>query len=701
MMMKNLNNKKIFVIAIIFLTLFSVKLWSAPASVLETYNKALELESNEDWYEASQFFMEVVNENSAFTDAWFRLSSCCYKLGEYDLALQYLSEAEKYEKLNSNIQNLKGMIYLALGQIDTAKEIFKQVLIKYPNDIDSHFGLAEIELYDGKFSGAELQYTEALKRQNSNRKALLSLALVCAQTGRFTQAENYLRQAMQFYSGESQLHYLAAIIYIMKGDYKKAEQHAKISVEIDGDFEKGYELISSVLYLQNRYQEVIDISDFLISRNRNNSLAWYVKGIAQIKMNLEDEALQTWSTGLKINPQDEFMRWQLELICRKNLGFNDARRKEWALYHVENASQYQTRYDKAGASYEYQRAILLDPKNQKARLEYANMLEMDGLHEMYLNQLSFIQKSSEDALDVNMKDTIEAYNSLLYDTLAKQWKIDTFYLDKIRWNIAIFYEENNNNASLYHVDSNRILAQAASDIFSGVAITSVKTQITPISGFSEAFKNARKNNFDYFIIINSVEGQDDIILNATMYSGRTGTETFKESYYSTGNNRLSLVLRRFRNSVLEKLTVKGKILARNGKLLLVDLGKVENISDGAEFKIIKKGAIKTADSGIGLFYKDSDVLGNLVISKTGEEVSEALITEHGFYDKINVGDEIVLVKLQKEDDSVIDNVPNSDEEGNTIVKNQVQEVEENKKLMDELKNNVNRPAILDLLRSIN
>ena len=418
-------------------------------------------------------------------------------------------------------------------------------------------------------------------------------------------------------------------------------------------------------------------------------------------MNLEDEALQTWSTGLKINPQDEFMRWQLELICRKNLGFNDARRKEWALYHVENASQYQTRYDKAGASYEYQRAILLDPKNQKARLEYANMLEMDGLHEMYLNQLSFIQKSSEDALDVNMKDTIEAYNSLLYDTLAKQWKIDTFYLDKIRWNIAIFYEENNNNASLYHVDSNRILAQAASDIFSGVAITSVKTQITPISGFSEAFKNARKNNFDYFIIINSVEGQDDIIFNATMYSGRTGTETFKESYYSTGNNRLSLVLRRFRNSVLEKLTVKGKILARNGKLLLVDLGKVENISDGAEFKIIKKGAIKTADSGIGLFYKDSDVLGNLVISKTGEEVSEALITEHGFYDKINVGDEIVLVKLQTEDDSVIDNVPNSDEEGNTIVKNQVQEVEENKKLMDELKNNVNRPAILDLLRSIN
>ena len=31
------------------------------------------------------------------------------------------------------------------------------MLEKYPNDIDAHFGLAEIELLEGKFSGAEKQ----------------------------------------------------------------------------------------------------------------------------------------------------------------------------------------------------------------------------------------------------------------------------------------------------------------------------------------------------------------------------------------------------------------------------------------------------------------------------------------------------------------------------------------------------------------
>ena len=156
-------------------------------NVLKLYNEAVELQNDENWYTASQYFIEVVNSNPAFSDAWFRLADCSYHLGEYDLAFQYLESAEKYEKDRSEIKNLKGMILLALGRTEDARQIFNEVLKKYPNDIDAHFGLAEIELYDGKFSGAENQYAEALKRQNSNRKALLSLALVCAETKRYAQ----------------------------------------------------------------------------------------------------------------------------------------------------------------------------------------------------------------------------------------------------------------------------------------------------------------------------------------------------------------------------------------------------------------------------------------------------------------------------------------------------------------------------------
>ena len=664
-------------------------------NTLKLYNEAVELQNDENWYTASQYFIEVVNSNPAFSDAWFRLADCSYHLGEYDLAFQYLESAEKYEKDRSEIKNLKGMILLALGRTDEARQIFNEVLKKYPNDIDAHFGLAEIELYDGKFSGAENQYTEALKRQNSNRKALLSLALVCAETKRYSQSEKYLRQAMQYYSGEPEVHYLAAIIYTMKGDYSDAEKHARIAVEIRGTYEQAYELLAQIVYLQHRYSEVIDLCDFIISRNRNSSAAWYLKGIAQSKLGNSDDAISTWDTGLTINPQDGLMRMMLELTAKNELDLDDARRKQWAAYHLNNARQYDSRYDKAGSTYEYQRALILDPSNTAARLAYADILELNGMHELYLDQLKFVQENTEKDISTELKDTIEAYDSLLNNTLAKRWKVDAFYLDKIRWNIAIFYTEN--TSTFNHADSDRLTALACGDVFSGVAITSVKTQVTPVSGYGEAFKNARANNFDYFVMVSLSEGEDDVSLSATMYSGRTGTETFNEKYYATGNNRFPTVLRRFRNSVLEKLTVRGKILNRNGKTVLIDLGRSENIVKDAEFKIIRKGAVKTADSGSGLFFRDDDVVGMLVVTEAGEEVSEASITSHGFYDRINEGDELVLVSMPAQNSEAgMDTVPNADEDGNPVVNNTVKGDE----LVAEIKKAVERPAIIDLLRKI-
>ena len=693
----NKKLKKTLIISLLIsFSSISCPIFAAEArNAIKVYQQAQELQADDNWYEASQYYIEVVNINPAFSDAWFHLSECCYHLGEFDLAKQYLENAEKYEKDNSKIQNLKGMILLALGETEDARTIFNEILKKYPTDIDAHFGLAEIELYDGKFSGAENQYTEALKRQSSNRRALLSLALVCAETQRYKQAEKYLQQAIQFYSGEAEVHYLAAIIYLMQSDYKRAEKHARIAVELKGEYEDAYGLLASILYSQKKYSQVIDLCDYLIGKNRRNSSAWYLKGVSEQNLGNVEDAIETWSTGLNIQPQDEMMRMMLELTIKDQVDLTDERRAAWANYHIENARQYDSRYDKAGSTYEYQRALMIDPSNTEARLAYANILEMNGMHELYLSQLNFIKETSEKELSTSLKDTIEAYNSLLQDTLAKKWKVDPFYLDKIRWNIAVFYTES--TSTFNHADSDRLIALACADIFSGVAITSVKTQVTPVSGYAEAFRNARANNFDYFVIVSLSEGSEDVSLTSKMYSGRTGTETSTDKFYATGNNRLSTVLIRFRNSVLEKLTVRGKILNRNGKTVLIDLGKSENIIKDAEFKIIKKGGLKTADSGTGLFYKDDDVVGSLVVSQAGEEVSEALITEHGFYDRINIDDELLLVKIpEKEVAGGMDNVPNADEEGNQVVNNEVKGQE----LVEEIKKAVERPAILEILRNI-
>ncbi len=696
---------KIFTVLFLFLVFSNVAPLYAQkkGGILDLYEKGLSFQQDENFYLASQYYLEVVSQNPAFTEAWIKLADCSYKLGEFDLALDYIEKAEDYEKNKSEILNLKGMVYIALGRIDDARAIFNNVLKVYPNDVDSHFGLAEIELYEGRFSGAENQYSEALKRQSTNRKALLSLALVCAEREKYEQSEIFLRQALSYYSGDSEVHYLAAVIYAMQGDYKTAEKHSRIAVEVNGDYDKAYELLAIILYQQKRYSEVVDISDFLIGKSRNNYKAWYLKGVALSKLGKNKDAISVWSTGLTIQPNDEIMRSAMEMEIRDYLPLDDSRRSEWALYHINNAKQYQSRYDGAGAVYEYQRALVLDPLNYEARIAYANLLELNGMYEIYLEQLKFIEEHNKDSLSkkqlTQLNDKIEAYEDLLKNTLATEWQVEPFYLDKIRWNIAIFYEED--TSSFLHADTNKLAAKAAADIFSGVAITSVKTQVTPVSGFGEAFSHARNGKFDYFVILSMSEGQNDLTLNSTIYNGRTGLEIAKNSFYGTGNNRFSLVLRRFRNSVLDKLTVRGKILKRNGKNVLVDLGKSEKVIPGAEFKIIRKNQIKTADSQSGLVYKDSDLVGSLIISQAGEEISSGVIERKGFYDHINEDDEVILVSLPSSGENgqtsvAIDNVPVADENGNTLVENNVNAGE----IVDEIRKAVERPSIIELLRNI-
>ena len=699
------NNKKIILaLGLSVFCLFNFQLFGAETkTVLENYNEGLRYQQDENFYLAQQYYLEVVGQNPAYSNAWFKLAECSYKLGEFDLALNYLSNAEKYEPSNSKYLNLKGMIYLALGRLDEGRNIFNEILKKFPNDIDAHFGLAEIELYEGRYTGAEKQYNEALKRQSDNRNALLALSLINAEKSKYPESEKYLRQALTYYSGDPEVHYLAAVVYSMKGDYKQAENHARISVEINGNLEKSYELLTTILYKQGRYSEVLDLSDFLIGRNRKNSTAWYLKGIAYTKTGKTKEAIDAWTTGLNAQPQDELMRFAMELEVRELLSLENNKRKQFAQYHVDNARQYKTRYDGSGAIYEYQRALLLDPVNYESRAAYADILKLNGMNELYLEQLKFIKdhnyQSLSQAKKTDLDDKIEAYDSLLEDTLAKRWKVDPFYLDKTRWNIAVFYEDT--TSSFIHADTNKLAARACADVFSGIAITSVKTQVNPITSVGEAFKNARSNAFDYFIIVSLSEGQNDLTLTATMYNARTGLMINSNNYYSTGNNRFSTVLRRFRKQVLEQLTVRGKIIKRNGKTVVVDLGKAENIVKGTEFKIIRRGGIQTSDNGTGVYYTENDVYGTLVITNAGEEISEGEISNQGFYDRINIGDEVVLVALPdktKKDvsENAIDNVPRADENGKAVVKSEIKAQD----FVNDIKRIVERPSVLELLRNI-
>lgn len=699
---------RVFLSVVLFT--FASLAFSESLSALKLFERGVQKQNIEDYYGASEDFQQALQANKSYGDAWFHLSQVTYAIGDYTLALSYLEEADKYAKNRTDIQNLKGMILIALGRLDDARKVFTEILKKYPNDIDSRFGLAELDLFTGSFIGAKNQYEDALKRQGNNRKALLSLALISSELGNQDTARKYIEQALRYHSGESEVHYLAAYLEAKRENFGEAEKRTRAAVQINPEYTKAYVLLCSILYAQKKYDDVIDMCDYLISKKRNTTEAWYLKGLAQNRKGDWKSCVETWNMALSINPYDEVMRSGLELIIMKKLPVEDERRVTWADFHVQKAREYTKSYFGEKARYEYQRALKINPFDDAARSEFAQLLGNTGLNENYLNQLKFIKQNQEKLSDESdetaklsseqkkVNDTIEAYESLMKYSLAAKWNVDPFYLDKTRWHIGLYYTKS--PVQLLHCDAEEIAAGMCADIFSGIASTSVALENRAVSGYGEAYRLARKNNLDYFVILNIDETEREITLGATVYSARTGTETTKFSSFRTGNDKFSSVLRAFRRDLLAMLPVRGKILQRSVNDILVDLGTVEGMKKDVVLDVIKAGKITTSDKGLGVTYEEKNHLGTIKINRSGEEISQGTLEQNGFYDRVNVGDE-VLVKFRpdektEEDAQIADNSPAAGENGKRILP----EDEKQKKLDAREMGLVKTPAIIELIRGL-
>lgn len=642
--MKKGNKIRCFYAVLVLLC--GAPLFAEKSQASDFYQRGVEAQQSGSYYDAFEQLQQSVLLNPTYGDAWFHLAECSYYLDKYNLALQYADNAAKYAKNASGIQNLRGMIYLALGNFTQARTIFQNVLASYPNNVESRFGLAELDLFSGRIGDAENLYKDALKRQGTNRKALLSLALISAEQGNTELTQSYIDQALRYHSGNAEVHFLAAYLAAQEGNLEEAEYRIRSSVQIDNNYNAAYELLADILFLRGKYTEAIDVCDFCIGRNRLDSRIWYLKGLSLYRQQKNDEAIAVWEAGLAVNPQDEIMRSALELLAATAVPLEDSRRAGWAQYHIEKAASYKKNFQGSAMRFEYQRALKLDPFNSTARSSYAGQLSRDGMNELYLDQLQFIKSGIEASggkPDVALTDTIEAYNSLLQNTLGSKWNINPFYLDKIRWHLGIYYTPS--RLQLQYAESGRIVSELLCDVFSGITGASVDVRASQVSNFADAFRSARSSNLDYFVIVNLDQTSREVVLNASMYSASSGNKIQDFSVFSTGNDRYTTALRLLRRKILENLPTRGKVIAREGSTLLLDLGKSEGIVSGAEFDVVRKGEVYTADAGSGLHYADSAKLGSVTVSLAGEEMSEASFTQKGFFDRLNTGDEVVLTKM--------------------------------------------------------
>ncbi|AEF86990.1 tetratricopeptide repeat protein [Treponema primitia ZAS-2] len=624
-------------LALFLLSVFPAAAQSGPPQAGSFYNQGRAAMAREDWYAAAEALLECVRLNPAHAEGTAALAECYYELGEFDQALSWVRKARTLARVSMPLANLEASILISLGALDQAQTIIGEILAREPYNIEALFAGAELDVARGRAGDAVIRYREVARRFPDDRRLLLSLALVLGSLGDLENARTYIDRALLQHREDYRVYYYAAYLDAQAGRLPQAIARCEQALGFRPAYKPARALLASLRYRAGQYDEASQLADQAIQEDRNDVSAWYLKGMALKALGRNAEAVSVLSQASGMDPNDEFVRAALEDLIAASTGLEDPLRARWAAWHFGRARDYRTRNLTDQALFEYRRGLRINPYARDRR-EYAELLRLQGYPARYLEELRFLK--SLNLTDPAIDDAIEAYDALLTDALYRRWNIDPVETAKRHWKLAVFSIAS--QSAFYHADAGTVGSAYIRDLLiHDRNMASLDLELKQPS-FSAAFRAAREAGADYFLILTVSENQRDLSLKGELFVGRTGSPAATFAAYRTGDDRLRNASRGLVEQLGAALPFRAELIQRRSSQGLIDKGRVDGVRADTEYELVKKGQAEIRNEGIGLVYSPSDVVGKLKIDRADEEVATGILTRQGFFDRIGIGDEIIL-----------------------------------------------------------
>jgi tetratricopeptide (TPR) repeat protein len=450
-------------------------------------------------------------------------------------------------------------------------------------------------------------------------------------------ALSFIDRALSQHPDDYRVFYYAAYVNAHAERLPMAISYAEAALSLRPSYIPARSLLANLRYRNGQYSEAARLADELIAVNREDMGAWYLKGMAFIRLGRTTEALTVLNNAIAISPNDEFIRIALEDTIMTVTNLEDPRRSRWATWHFDRARDYRTRNLMDQALFEYRRGLRLNPYARDRR-DYADLLRVQGYPARYLEELRFLQEMG--FADKSLDDAIEAYGSLLSGALFQRWQVNPVDLDGRHWKVAVFSLAGQSSYS--HVDAGTVASAYIKEILIHDRSVAVMDLELRQPSFSQAFRAAREAGADYFLMISTMENERDISLRGELFTGRTGAAVGNLYVYRTGVDRLRNASRGITAQLGDILPLRGILSQRKQAQGLIDKGRVDGVKEGAVYDIVKKGRAQLANDRVGLIYTADDTVGRITIESVDEEVASGTLTRNGFFDRIEAGDEIIF-----------------------------------------------------------
>lgn len=636
---KKLPVKYILIICLFFLTAW-IPAQEQRSRAVQLYQEGENVLKGGDYFRAIELFDQSLKLNPDYK-APLKMTALAYlKLGEIDEAAAYIERAKPFARNDIDLIVLEARIEIIKGNFDAAEELIQKIRSLEPKNKEAQLLAAELAIARGEFSRGIGEYQNLLRRSPENKTALLALIVMNRAGISDGDTGNLVETALTYYWDDPQVHLAAAEYYLDTGDLRQAELSARNALSLRNDYLKAVDILSRILYRQERYLEALDTLQQSIELDPEGK-NWYLLGQVHYKLGNYRKAVTALETALNRDSDDYIARVALEEIIGAETELENPKRAEIADYHIRRAQAYSEEYRLSEARLEYRRALGLYPYSEEARVGYAETFLIEDFQAKYLQELAVLTRLGMTSRYI--EDRIEIYQSVLRNSPARRWNIDQFLIEKDRIPFSVYQIPSQH--LLHHPEAPDYLL----DAFNSSLLSSERIEITgtgAVRNYAEAFRRAREAGSDFFLLVRFQESDRSFASGADLYVSRTGTRIGMISAGTSGNDRVQRTFLRVTNDLEDRIPLIGSIVKKDRNRGLINLGAMEGVNTDSVFTVIKSGSLSSPDNQGRYLYPPGAVLGTFTVTATDDLISVGnLVTDTGsgtgLYDLITTGDTVI------------------------------------------------------------
>jgi tetratricopeptide (TPR) repeat protein len=174
--------------------------------------------------DAIPHFQSALQANPTSDDIKFDLADAYFRRGLYSQALETAQSVSASGQQDDALLSLEGDIYAHLDHAAKAEEIFRDAIVRNPDNDQYYLSLTLVELRQGDASAAEASLQKGLARIPNSGKILWGLGVVSVLQGKNEQAAQHFERAVELLPEWAGSYSTLGVFYYETGQIDKARE---------------------------------------------------------------------------------------------------------------------------------------------------------------------------------------------------------------------------------------------------------------------------------------------------------------------------------------------------------------------------------------------------------------------------------------------------------------------------------------------